>query len=78
MATAMTAPAAGAVVEESTRGGGGATAADRDLEKLNALENWAHIQSSLENKQACCVFFFSFFFGEDSERNKNQPKVQAL
>ena len=73
MATAMTAPAAGAVVDESNRDG--ATAADRDLEKLNALENWAHIQSSLENKQACVSSFF--FWLANSERNKNQPKKRC-
>lgn len=72
----MTAPAAGAVVEESTRGGGGATAADRDLEKLNALENWAHIQSSLENKQACCVFFSLFFLVKTRRETRTNQKCR--
>eukprot|EP00752_Nemacystus_decipiens_P012117 g10742.t1 len=58
MATAMTAPAAGAVVEENSRDGSGATATGRGLEKLNALENWTHIQSSLENKQV--VLFLDY------------------
>lgn len=73
MATAMTAPAAGAVVDESNRDG--ATAADRDLEKLNALENWAHIQSSLENKQACVASFF-FWLATRRETRTNQKNVQ--
>lgn len=64
MATAMTAPA-GAVGEGSSRDG--ATTADRSLEKLNALENWASIQSSLENKQVCFLFF----------HRDNQPKRKA-
>lgn len=68
MATAMTAPAAGAVVEERSRDG--ATADDRSLNKLNALENWAHIKSSLDNKQACDFVLPPFFL-----RNKNQPKI---
>lgn len=67
----MTAPAAGAVVEGSSRDGD--TSAARSLEKRNALENWANIQSSLENKQACDSLFLA-----ERETRTNQTRSVCI